>query len=281
MKQALFAAAVCVIGGAAVAAFNATAQTTAPSGAAIDEPARSAAWRRGAELADSGECASCHSANPDAPAYGGALIDDWYAPAINAEPDAPLPWTADELYAFLRTGSSPRHGVAIGPMSEVVHGQLATLPDDDITALAIYFADLGGAPDDVAVDDVAAAMEPAAGFALNFPYTRGGWLYIGYCVSCHHYNQPDGPDAERPDIGLNTGVTAPDPTNLIRVMLSGVTEAEGDPEAYMPGFGMLLSDRDIADIAGYLRAAYAPGAEPWDAIEPRIAELRRLNAPMR
>lgn len=231
---------------------------------------------RGAELAEQVQCAMCH-AGPDL-AYAGARVDDWYAPSLNAMNHAQLPWTEAELFTFLRTGSSPLHGVAIGPMSELVRGELAALPDDDIEALAAYFADLGEAPESIPTAEVEAAMAPE--FVRGASERRGEWLFVGYCVSCH-FNRPEAQTGRRPELALNTAVSAPDPSNLIRVMLRGVTEDEGDADAYMPGFEMLLSDQDVADIASYLHAAYAPEQEAWSGLQARAAEIRRLRDPMR
>jgi mono/diheme cytochrome c family protein len=264
---------------AAGAAFSlATLETPASSDAPADLVSRGAAL-----AADVGQCATCHGAVAGAAsgriAYAGArTTEDWYAPAINAAPDARLPWTRAELYDFLRTGSSPLHGVAVGPMSELVRGELAGLPDEDIAALAAYFAELAHAPDEIPTADVAAAMQPE--FVRGRAERRGEWLYVGYCVSCH-FNRPEAQTGKRPELALNTAVSAPDPTNLIRVVLAGVSEAEGEPDEYMPGFAMLLNDRDVADIASYLRAAYAASDEPWTDVQPRVAELRALRDPMR
>ncbi len=262
-------------------AIAAAAAFAAPAAGQTED--RAALVARGGELAAGvGQCGTCHSADgaavSGALAYAGGQVDDWYAPAINADPDARLPWTADELYAFLRTGASPLHGVAAGSMSKVVHEELAGLPDEDVRALAAYFADLAGAPEAIAADAVAEAMQPELVRAPN--QRRGEWLYVGYCVSCH-FNKPEAQTALRPELALNTAVSAPDPTNLIRVMLTGVTELEGERDAYMPGFAMLLSDRDAADIAAYLRAAYASDEEAWAGLERRAAEIRRLRDPMR
>jgi mono/diheme cytochrome c family protein len=250
--------------------------------AAIGAPDHADLLARGAEIAREVGCSTCHSPDGKATtgrlAYSGGRVEDWYAPALNAAPDAPLPWTATELYAFLRTGSSPLHGIAAGSMSEVVHRDLAALPDEDIAAVAAYFADLSGAPEAVGEEAVAAAMTPD--FVHEPNERRGEWLYVGYCVSCH-FNRPEAQTALRPELALNTAVSAPDPTNLIRVMLMGVTEFEGEPEAYMPGFAMLLSNRDVADIAAYLRAAYAADEDAWDGLERRAGEIRGLRDPMR
>lgn len=43
---------------------------------------------------------------------------------------------------YLRVGASPLHGVSAGPMSPVIHVGLAAVPDADIQAEAVYFADI-------------------------------------------------------------------------------------------------------------------------------------------
>ena len=57
---------------------------------------------------------------PDAP-FAGGDVDNWNAYAINAQSPAPVPWDADALCSLiLRDGWHPDHGVARGPMAEVV-----------------------------------------------------------------------------------------------------------------------------------------------------------------
>ena len=245
---------------------------------------QSEAWNRGAYLAEGlGHCSACHSPRNSlgaeqsgAQRYAGALIDDWYAPAINASPDAPLPWTSDELYAYLRTGASPLHGAAAGSMAEVVHG-LAALPDADIQALAAYFSDLGDAPADVSNEEVAAVMRRPADLNLFAAQDRGAQLFASYCVSCH-LNAPGAPSAARPELALNSAVVGPDPSNFLRAVLHGVSEPDGAPDASMPSFDLVLSDQDVVDIADFLRATYASDASAaWNDLAARSNALRQLN----
>ena len=56
-----------------------------------------------------------------------------------------MPWDADALFAYLRDGWHPDHGVARGPMAEVV-SNLSSVPDSDIRAIATYMAGVFGAP---------------------------------------------------------------------------------------------------------------------------------------
>ena len=117
------------------------------------DPAKSEAWNRGAYLSEGlAHCGACHSprnglgaSKTGSYAYTGSTVDGWVAPALTAANTAPLPWTEEELYSFLRTGGTALHGVAAASMSEVIHIGLAKLPDADIKAIATYFADLNGA----------------------------------------------------------------------------------------------------------------------------------------
>ena len=104
-------------------------------------------WNRGRYLVDTlGHCGACHSprnllgAERAAAAYlSGGTAEGWDAPALTRVSTAPIPWSEDELFAYLRTGTSAHHGTASGPMAEVIE-ELKQLPDDDIRAMANYLA---------------------------------------------------------------------------------------------------------------------------------------------
>src|SRR5947199_8062494 len=105
---------------------------------------KSAMWNRGAYLVEGlGHCGACHSPRnalgaENAKAYlAGGFAEGWEAPPLTSLSHAPIPWSEDELYAYLRTGESRFHGVAAGPMAPVVK-ELSGLPDQDIRAMAIY-----------------------------------------------------------------------------------------------------------------------------------------------
>src|SRR5437763_13853667 len=107
---------------------------------------KSAAWNRGAYLIESfGHCGACHSprnalgAEKNNAYLAGGFAEGWEAPALTSLSQAPIPWSEDELYAYLRSGESRFHGVAAGPMAPVIKN-LTALPDDDIRAMAVYLA---------------------------------------------------------------------------------------------------------------------------------------------
>ena len=251
-------------------------------GAYEPDESQSAEWNRGKYLAEGiGHCSACHSPRnalgaerKGGAAYSGAIVGDWYAPAINGSPDAATPWTDAELFEFLRTGASPLHGVAAGSMSEVVHVGLRALPDEDIRAMSLYFADLAGLEEGAAPAE-APSLLARSGVELGAAEVRGEQIFRSFCVSCH-FTAPGAPQANRPALSVNSAVVGPDPTMFVHVVLNGVTIEEGGPEAQMPGFRGVLSDQDVADVAAYLRAAFA-GGDPWDDVVAKSQELRQAD----
>jgi mono/diheme cytochrome c family protein len=101
-------------------------------------------------------------------------------------------------------------------------------------------------------------------------------LYTAACASCH-YNSGQAPLAVRPDLALNSAVNLSDPTNLIQVVLQGISASEGIPGVVMPSFARALSDSDIARIAAYLRRTRT-NLPPWPDLDNKIAAIRGHNS---
>jgi mono/diheme cytochrome c family protein len=242
---------------------------------------KSAEWNRGAYLAlGLSHCGSCHTprnllgAEKAGDAYAGAVVDNWIAPALTAANPTPVPWTQEELFGYLRNGVSVLHGTAAGPMAPVVH-QLSTLPDSDIQALATYFADIDDAGDRLAsVDPAVARAISYASLGTGQEFDADARLYAAACASCH-YNAGVTPLAVRPELALNSAVNLPEPTNLIQVMLRGISAKEGMPGVVMPSFAGAFSDADVARIAAYLRRTRTNLA-PWPDLDAKIAAMRRV-----
>lgn len=115
------------------------------------DPQRTDDWNRGAYLAEGlSHCAACHTprnalgARIASQPYAGAVVEDWVAPALTRTNMAPADWDEAALYTYLRDGANVTHGVALGTMGPVIHEGLMALPDTDIRALAVYFADVAG-----------------------------------------------------------------------------------------------------------------------------------------
>src|SRR6185369_11327229 len=127
---------------------------------------KSAMWNRGAYLVEGlGHCGACHSPRNELGAekakahLAGGFAEGWEAPPLTSLSHAPIPWSEDELYAYLRTGHSRYHGVAAGPMAPIVK-DLKALPDQDIRAMAVYLNSFNDAAAETP-DALAARLESA------------------------------------------------------------------------------------------------------------------------
>ena len=66
----------------------------------------------------------------------GGEAEGWHAPSLAEDSPAPVAWTADALFDYLRTGRDAKHGIAAGPMAPVVRN-LAGVAPEDVHAIAI------------------------------------------------------------------------------------------------------------------------------------------------
>ena len=243
------------------------------SGARFDST-RSSAWNRGAELVEGlGHCSACHSPRNllGAEAKGmahllGGFADDWDAPALTPSSFAPVRWTEQAYYDYLRTGRSHEHGSAGGPMGHVVEA-LAPLPDADIQAMATYLASLSGtAPVATrnAAATVAAADVAASTAAVREPI--GARIFDGACAACH------GPNGRVISLALNTNLHASSPNNLIEAIRHGFPAPVGTREESMamPSFSEVLEESAIAALVRYLRARFAPEQPSWTDVNKAV-----------
>ena len=245
------------------------------------EPGRSALWNRGRYLVDGlGHCSACHSprnalgAERAGKAYlAGGVAEGWDAPALTNVSAAPIPWSEDDFYTYLRTGTSAHHGTASGPMAPVV-AELKQLPDADIRAMAVYLGSLNEAlPDADAAAKRSASIAMTTSSAVNIANSPAARLYEGACAVCHETGRA-APLANRgPALGLSTKMHAAEPTNFLRLLLDGGGHASGS----MPGFATSLDNRQIADLARYMRDRFAKGKPAWGGIDETLNILRTAH----
>ena len=258
-------------------------------GAFQPDPGQSEEWNRGAYLAEGlGHCGACHTprnrlgAEEAEAHFGGGEAEGWVAYAIDEASPAPVPWDRDSLAFYLRHGWHALHGVSRGPMAEVT-GNLGPLPDEDIVAIATYVASVMGEPSperrqqaDALVQQIAAgpgAVAPA-GDSQAAPAAesgdRGAAIYASACSVCHDSGRalPFGGLS----FALSTAVDAPNPQNIVNVVLYGLPAADGEASSVMPGFAGVLNDADVASLLGYMRERFSD-APPWE----NVAELARAT----
>lgn len=246
-------------------------------GAQQPDASKDAEWNRGKLLVDGlGHCASCHSplnaigGEKSGHAFDGGIVDGWEAPALNALGTAPRPWTRDQLVAYLRTGRASEHGAAAGPMLPVTR-DLATVPEADVQAIATYLLSIQK-PRPAAAPDTASAREAPGSAEAQ----RGATLFAASCAQCHGPAAPMQSIGERPTLAFSTAVNAATPRNAIQMMLSGNGWHGEDSMNYMPAFGQIYNDQQIADLASYIRAAYSQRG-PWTDVEATVTRLRKEN----
>jgi mono/diheme cytochrome c family protein len=232
---------------------------------------KSATWNRGAYLVEAlAHCNACHTprnllgATIPSERFEGAQIDNWYAPNITEKALKEVnKWDKARMVAFLKKGAAP-NSTTLGPMHVVVHDSLSKLKESDIEAVATYM--LG---DDTGKGET---VEPAKVAKLT-PKIEGNAekLYTTHCAVCHQ-KTGEGMKGKVPPLAGNPTVEATTPDNILSVVLQGIPARGGF--LAMPSFAKQLSNKDIADIANYVRITWGNKAEP-DATPQMVASWRK------
>lgn len=240
-----------------------------------EEPARGAAWNRGAYLVQGlGHCSACHSARnalgaSDILDLSGGMIpmQAWYAPSLAADQEAGVAhWALQDVVRLLRTGVSGQAST-LGPMGEVVRDSTQHLDEADLQAMATYLQALP-------------AQASPASSRLPVPARvaeRGGKLYADLCVQCHGERGQGVPGAYPPLAG-NRAVTLPVTANLVQVVMHGgfAPATEGNPRPFgMPPFALRLNDAEVAAVLSYIRSAW--GNQAGLVSELDVAQQRSLR----
>jgi len=219
------------------------------------------------------------------------------------------PWTVDQLTAYLRTGLASEHGAAAGPMRDVTR-QLANLPEADVRAMAVYLLDMQGTGPDASKAAVAStstaptastastgptAPTPATPTATPAPTqptqptptpqpakqtTLGATLYTSTCAACHDQGAPMVRIGGRPSLALSHAAAADDPRNAINMVLHGIAQEGGTATPYMPAFGAVFDDAQIAQVLDYMRVQIA-GRPAWSGLQDAVAAVRKETAAAR
>jgi mono/diheme cytochrome c family protein len=253
------------------------------SGTYQPDSSKSAEWNRGAYLVEGlAHCGACHTprnalgAERASAQFAGGDVDNWSAYAINGQSLSPVPWDAEALFTYLRQGWQADHGVARGPMAQVV-SNLSSVPESDVHAIATYMAGVFGtpAPDRKrsGAEVLAQAKKPVDRPSSQTGAT-GAAIYAAACATCH--------ETERPlpyggvNLALSTALSSPDPRNVANIVLSGVRPVEGERSPIMPGFAASMTDAQIAGLLNYLRARFS-NQPAWTGVEKTIEDARRTQ----
>ena len=103
-------------------------------------------------------------------------------------------------------------------------------------------------------------------------------MFDSACASCHHDgNGPTLLGVNTP-LALNSNLTSVRPDNLLRTILDGVRDPASRDIGFMPAFREALDDRQIAELAGYMRARFAPQEPAWTDLPAHVARVRAAKA---
>jgi len=252
---------------------------------------KSAEWNRGAYLVEGlAHCGACHTprnalgAERATAQFAGGDVDNWQAYAINGQSPAPVPWDAEALFSYLRQGWQPDHGVARGPMAEVV-SNLSSVSEGDVHAVATYMAGVFGAPTPErkrrGEEVLAQAKEQVNNLESKSPAAlpaaanqAGASIYAAACATCHETGRPLPYGGV--NLGLSTALSSPDPRNAANIVLSGVRAAEGERSPIMPGFAASMDDGQVATLLNYLRMRFS-NQPAWTGVAKTVEDARRTQ----
>jgi mono/diheme cytochrome c family protein len=261
-----------------------------------DDASKAPEWNRGRYLVEAlAHCGACHTprnllgAEKRDQFLAGGESDEWHAPALNAASPAPVPWTNEQLFRYLRRGFVDPHGVAAGPMRSVPDN-LAEVPEQDVKAIAAFVGvtlvpATAGRPIDPAdlmarprPTETASRQQDAAGTSgsgTNRPATDAATIYAGACAPCHESSGRSF-SARGIHLAQSKVVALPDPRNLIHVILEGIEPPAATPAASMPGFGTAFTDQDVAALAEFVRARFSD-RPPWEDVQAQVRKLRKQD----
>ena len=148
-------------------------------------------------------------------------------------------------------------------MAEVVRNSTSHLTPADLLAIGEYLKAL---PPNSSLRTGRVRPDPTR--------AAGATLYLDHCAGCHQAKGRGIPGVFPPLAG-NGVVIAPDPANVLNVILGGVPAKGG--YIPMPPFGAQLDDDQVAQIANYVRTSWGNNASA-DVTPAAVARLRLPSA---
>lgn len=255
------------------------------------DASKTASWNRGAYLAEGlGHCGGCHTPRDQLGAeernkhhFAGALVEHWYAYAINRQSPAPVRWTEDALAFYLRNGWHQEHGMARGPMIPVVEN-LSAVPEADVRAIAAYIGSEtqqaspgGNAGGNFVAQPRGEKLASADSLTSPPPISdadagnSGAKIYASACAGCHEAGRPS--PFGGVNLALSTAMQGPTPHNVVNVTLYGLPSRPGEASAIMPGFRGSLNDVQLQALIDYLRGRFSD-KPAWTDTAKIIREAR-------
>lgn len=247
---------------------------------------QSTAWNRGAYLVQGlGHCGSCHT--PRGLAYQehgysqandkfltGGVTDHWSAPNLTGQRTSGLAtWSESDIGQFLKTGHGA-HAMAFGPMKQVVTDSTQHVDEGDLASIARYLKSLTPQRPQGSFLPASQADRTVTWLASGDVHVPGDGLFNNFCVKCHQADGRGDPQ-KAPALAGSGVVLAPNASSVIHVILSGgkphqpAGMAAVDP---MPAFADRFTDREIAEVASFVRRSWGNDAPP---VTTRTVQMER------
>ena len=111
------------------------------------------------------------------------------------------------------------------------------------------------------------------GNAADAAHPEAAVLFAGACAACHEPGAPMMQEG-RPPLAWGTPLHIDTPDDTIRIIMHGLAPPAGRSGPTMPAYGENFTDRQLADVAAYLRARYTD-KPPWLDIPQAVAQARK------
>jgi mono/diheme cytochrome c family protein len=238
---------------------------------------------RGAYLAETlGHCSGCHSprnifgAVKQNEFLAGGDVEGWIAPPLGKASLSMVGWDIKDFEDYLFDGWSEKHGIAAGPMKEVVDN-LYDANEDDVFAIAAWLAKITP-PSDNALNVQLLNTISALDLSENFDFTfagknistdilDGAQIFKNNCLKCHKERL----SKEQPiSLGLTFAVNAQHPTNLFNAILRGIEPPAGSSARRMQAIS--LPSDDLEKLAKFIRFHFS-NQQPWGNIKPEAIKV--------
>jgi mono/diheme cytochrome c family protein len=144
---------------------------------------------------------------------------------------------------------------------------LAQAREDEVRAMAVYVASL------MADAPASRAASAPRENSVDQAHAAAAALFAGACATCHEPGAPMMLEG-RPPLAWGTPLHEDTPHDTIQIVVHGLRPPVGRAGPTMPAFGESLTDRQIADIAAYLRARYTD-KPPWPDLAGTVAQIRK------
>lgn len=100
----------------------------------------------------------------------------------------------------------------------------------------------------------------------------GAAIFAGTCAGCHDEGASAISSIRTVPLAQTTSIHAPDPRNLLHIVLEGIWPEPGEKGAQMPGFEGALTDEQLASLLAYLRVHFA-NRPPWADVSLQARDI--------